>query len=135
VPPASTKAGGVAQGNPDVCKVPAPPGPPVPQAFPNAADLTQAQDVSKKVKFAGAAVVTVASKIPRSMGDEAGVTGGVVSGMNMGPCSFKAGVPKVKVEGNDVVTQMKPTAHNGTNANMPAGMVTSPSQVKVQVEG
>jgi len=129
--PATTKAGGLAMGTPDVCKVPAPPGPPVPTPFPNMADCTQAVGTSTKVKIVMAPVVTMGSKIPRSSGDEAGVGGGVVSGMNMGPCAPKAGVPKVKIEGNDIITQLKPTGHNGSNANMPAGMVTSPSQTKV----
>jgi hypothetical protein len=133
MPPASTKAGGQAMGNPNVCKVPAPPGPPIPTPLPNMIDLTQAQGVSKKVKFAGAAVITVASKVPRSMGDEAGVAGGVVSGVNMGPGTFKVGVPKVQVEGNAVVVPTKTTGHNGTNANMPAGMVAVPSQTKVLI--
>ena len=30
-----------------------------------------------------------------------------------------------------VITTLKPTAHNGSTANAPAGMVVTPSQVKV----
>jgi hypothetical protein len=41
----------------------------------------------------------------------------------------------VKVEGNDVVTLLKMTAHNGTNANAPAGQIVSPSQTVVFVGG
>jgi hypothetical protein len=133
--PASTKGGGMALGFPDVCKVPAPPAPPIPMPFPNMIDLTQAQGTSNKVKFAGAPVITDASEAPSSMGDEPGVAGGVVSGVNKGPGAFKLGAFNVKVEGNAVVTLLKLTAHNGSNANMPAGAVIVPSQTTVFIKG
>lgn len=133
--PASTKAGGMAFGFPDTCKVPAPPAPPIPTPFPNTAQLNQAQGTSLKVKILNQPVVTKASQVPMSSGDEAGVAGGMVSGMNMGPCTFKQGVTKVKIEGNDAINQLKPTGHNGTNANFPAGMVAAPSQTKVIIVG
>jgi hypothetical protein len=132
--PAATKGGGQAVANPDVCKVPAPPGPPVPTPFPNLGDLTQAQMVSVRVKIAGAPAITTGSKLLRTMGDEAGVGGGMVSGMNMGPASFKEGVSTVEVEGNPIVALLNMTAHNGSNANAPAGMIVSPSQGKVFVK-
>ena len=132
--PAATNGGGQAMGMPDVCKVPAPPLPPIPTPFPNIAMLPQAVGTSVMVKIASRPVVTVASKVPISMGDEAGVAGGVVSGVFIGPCSFKLGVPTVKIEGNDVVTQLKPTAHNGTSANA-MGTILSPSQMTVLING
>lgn len=135
--PASTKGGGNGFAFPDTCKVPAPPAPPVPTPFPNTAMLNQANGgtCSKKVKILNKAVVTKATQVPRTMGDEAGVAGGMVSGMNMGPASFKAGVTKVKVEGNDIINQMKTMAQNGSNANAPSGTVLAPSQTKVLVNG
>jgi hypothetical protein len=132
---AATKAGGQAVAFPDVCKVPAPPGPPIPTPFPNTAVIAQAQGVAKKVKLAGAAAVTVAAFVPRTMGDEAGVGGGMTSGTNMDRASFKVGVVKVLIEGNQLVVQLKTTGHNGTNANMPAGMVAAPGQTKVFANG
>jgi len=45
----------------------------------------------------------------------------------------RCGASKVVVEGNDIVTAGKPTAHNGSNANMPAGAQSTPSQAKVIV--
>ena len=119
---------------PDVCKVPAPPLPPIPTPFPNIAMLAQALGTSVTVKIAGRPAITVAAKVALSMGDEAGVAGGVVSGMNIGPCAFKLGVPTVKIEGNDAVTQLKPTGQNGTNANC-VGVIVSPSQVTVLING
>ena len=48
---------------------------------------------------------------------------------------FKKGVSKVKVEGNAVVNQLKPTAQNGSSANAPGGTVLSVTQSKVIVNG
>lgn len=135
--PASTKGGGTCFAMPDVCKVPAPPAPPIPTPFPNTGQVMQANPgtCAKKVKIVNNPVVHKTTQIPMSQGDEAGVAGGLVSGMNMGPIAYKAGVPKVKVEGNDIVNQLKMTGHNGTNANMPAGNQVAPSQTKVIVNG
>ena len=135
--PAATKGGGSGFAFPDTCKVPAPPAPPIPTPFPNMAMLNQANGgtCSKKVKILNQPVVTKATEIPRTSGDEAGVAGGVVSGMNMGPASFKQGVSAVKGEGDDIITLMKPMGHNGTNANAPAGVHVAPSQAKVLVKG
>ena len=130
--PASSKGGGQCLGVPDVCKTPSPVGP-IPIPYPNTGMLMQAQNTSTKVKFVGMEAVTLKSKIPRSMGDEAGVAGGVVSGMNMGEASFKKGSSKVKVEGQPVVHLTSVSSHNGTNANMPAGAQIVPSQIKVLV--
>jgi len=131
--PASTNGGGNCFAIPDVCKTPAPPGPPIPIPYPNTGMLNQAVSTSMKVKICGKQAVTTKSKIPKTMGDEAGVAGGLISGMNMGPASFKKGSTKVKVEGSPVISLTSMTAHNGTNANAPAGTVVAPSQAKVLV--
>lgn len=135
--PLATKAGGQAFAFPDVCKVPAPPAPPIPTPFPNFAMLQQADGgtCSTKVKVLNQPVITKASEVPRTMGDEAGTLKGVSSGTNMDKCTFKQGVSKVKIEGNDAVNMLKPTAHNGASANAPAGMIVAPSQTKVFVNG
>ena len=78
-------------------------------------------------------VVTLKSEISRSMGDEAGTNKGVVSGMNMDKVTFKKGSSKVKVEGQPCVHLTSMSAHNGMNANMPAGCQVAPSQIKVLV--
>ena len=95
--------------------------------------VNQAKKTSKKVKFSGKEVVTVSSEISRSMGDEAGVNKGVMSGMNMGKIGFKKGSGKVKIQGKKCVHHTSITGHNGSNANMPAGAQLSPSQTKVKV--
>jgi hypothetical protein len=135
--PLTTKGGGQVFAFPDVCKVPAPPAPFIPTPFPNIGMCTQADGgtCSTKVKVLNQPVITKASEIPRTMGDEAGTLKGLSSGTNMDKATFKQGVTKVKVEGNDVINMMKPTAQNGASANAPAGMVIAPSQTKVIVVG
>ena len=129
--PASTKASGQCFGLPDTCLTPAPPAPPVPIPYPNTGMVNQADKTSEKVKFAGKEVLTVDSEIPRSMGDEAGLNKGIMSGMNMSKVLFKKGSSKVKIEGKDCVHLTSMTGHNGSNANMPAGAQIAPSQTKV----
>jgi hypothetical protein len=135
--PLSTKGGGQVFAFPDVCKVPAPPAPPIPVPFPNIGMCTQANGgtCSTKVKVLNQPVITKASEIPRTMGDEAGTAKGVVSGTNMDKATFRLGVSKVKIEGNDAVNMLKPTAQNGASANAPMGMVIAPSQAKVIIVG
>ncbi len=135
--PASTKGGGQVFAFPDVCKVPAPPAPPIPTPFPNIGMCNQANGgtCSKKVKILNQPVITKASEITRTMGDEAGTLKGVSSGTNMDKATFKVGVSKVKVEGNDIVNLLKTTAQNGASANAPAGNVIAPSQTTVLVNG
>ena len=118
---------------PDTCLTPAPPAPPIPTPYPNTAQVNQAKGTATKVKFASKEVVTKNSKISRSMGDEAGVNGGLMSGMNMGPVSFKKCSSKVKAQGQEVGHLTSVTGHNGTNANAPAGTQMAPSQTKVMV--
>ncbi|MCW5201725.1 DUF4150 domain-containing protein [Desulfobulbus sp. US4] len=131
--PASTKGGGNCLAVPDVCLTPAPPAPPVPIPYPNSGMINQAKKTSKKVKFSGKEVVTVSSELSRSMGDEAGINKGVMSGMNMGKITFKKGSSKVKAQGKKCVHLTSVTGHNGSNANMPAGAQIAPSQTKVKV--
>ena len=133
--PISTNGGGNCMAMPDVCKVPAPPAPPIPTPFPNTGMLSQATNVSMKVKICGKQTITTKSKIPKSMGDEAGVAGGMISGMNMGLVAFQKGSAKVKVEGSPAVSLTSTTAHNGSNANAPMGTVVAPSQTKVLIAG
>ncbi|HEY4248308.1 MAG TPA: DUF4150 domain-containing protein [Lacunisphaera sp.] len=131
--PASTKGGGMCQGMPDVCKTPAPPAPPVPIPYPNIGQMTMAVKTALKVKIVGMPVVIEMSEIPMSQGDEAGVAGGVVSGKNMDKIVVKKGSMKVQVEGKGCAYLTCMTAHNGANANMPAGAQIAPSQAKVLV--
>ncbi|MEN8133819.1 MAG: PAAR-like domain-containing protein [Pseudomonadota bacterium] len=131
--PASTTAGGNCFAVPDTCLTPAPPAPPVPVPYPNTGMVNQAKKTAKKVKFAKKPVVTKKSELSRTMGDEAGVNKGVMSGMNMGKLTFKMGTTKVKIEGQDCIRHTSMAGHNGMSANMPAGTQVAPSQTKVIV--
>lgn len=120
---------------PDVCKVPAPPAPPIPTPFPNQAQLADAQAATcgLKVKIENKSVVLEMTQIPQTSGDEAGTAGGVVSGMNRGPAQIKMGSKTVVVEGKGLAMLTSMVAQNGTNANMPAGTQIAPSQGKVLI--
>ena len=132
--PASTNGGGTTFVIPDICLVPAPPGPPVPTPFPNTSDLSTADGVVDKVLFDSKEVVVESSTLPQSQGDEGGIQMGQQSGTIMDQVSFKAYSSKVLVDGKKVVHSLVPTAHNGTSANAPSGgMQVAPSQVKVLV--
>ncbi len=128
--PASTKGGGQCFAMPDVCLTPAPPAPPIPIPYPNTGMVNTAKKTSK-VKFVGKEVVTKKSEMSSSMGDEAGVNKGVMSGMNMSKVVYKKCSSKVKIEGQECAHLTSITGHNGSNANMPAGVQVAPSQTKV----
>ena len=131
--PASTNGGGNCMAFPDVCKTPAPPAGPLPIPYPNTAMLNQATKTSKKVLIVKKGAVTTKSEIPKTMGDEPGTAGGMVSGRNMDKLTFKQGSSKVSVEGAPLVYVTATTGHNGANANAPAGAQVAPSQTKVLV--
>ena len=135
--PATTKGGGQCMGFPDVCKVPAPPAPPLPIPFPNIAMCANASGstVTKVVKICNQPVLHKGSEIPTSSGDEPGTLGGVISGVNMKTAKYRNASSKVLVEGQYVVTHLKTTPQNGNNANVPAGSQVAPSQTKVFING
>ncbi len=130
--PGATKGGGKCFALLDVCYTPSPAGP-VPVPYPNTGMLNQTAKTAKKVYFVNKTVVTLASEIPRSMGDEGGTNGGTVSGTNMDKVQFKKGSSKVIVEGQACVHLTSITGHNGANANVPVGQVDDSSQTKVLV--
>jgi len=130
--PAATKAGGQCFAFPDVCKVPAPPAPPIPTPFPNIAMPNQATGFSTKVKIDGQPAIMKGTTIPMSSGDEAGALLGVTSSKIKGDLEYKEGSSKVKVEGKELSQLTSMTAQNGGgNANIPPGHHVAPSQTKV----
>lgn len=134
--PAATKGGGMCFAFPDVLNTPAPPLPnPVPIPYPNIGQLPAATMTTLKVKIMNMPAVHKNSQVPVTSGGEAGVQKGVISPMQLAEVVFRMGSVKVKVEGQPLVTLLKPTGQNGTNANAPVGMVVAPSQAKVIVLG
>ena len=130
--PASSTAGGVCFAFPDVCKVPIL-GVPVPITFPNIGMVSNASDTVDKVVIEQKKTVVESSKIPRSMGDEVGIQLGVISGTQMDEISYASYSSKVYAAGKKICHLTSMTKHNGSNANMPAGMQIAPSQTKVLV--
>ena len=131
--PATTTAGGMYFAMPDVCLTPAPPAPPVPVPYPNIAQVAATVGFVPTVMVENRPIVAEGSKVPMSSGDEAGVNGGVMSGVNMNQVAPKLFSSKVLAKGKKVAFLTSITGHNGTNANAPAGAQIVPSQAKVLV--
>lgn len=132
--PVATKAAGTCFAFPDVCQVPGPTGP-LPTPFPNTAQCRDAEGTVDSVVVENKDVIVESSTIPMSSGDEPGTAGGVVSGVFRGPASFTTASSKIYAKGKRVVIHLAVSAHNGTNANMPAGTHVSPSQSRVLAGG
>jgi len=128
---ALTKAGGSAQAFPDACNTPTPGGA-VPIPYPNLAQLNTADNVCDKVLIQSKETIVECSKVPNSSGDEAGSSGGVVSGEHRGEVQFKQYSSKVIADGKKMVFLSAVSAHNGSNANS-VGQVVAPSQSKVLI--
>lgn len=88
--PVTTTAGGDGFAFPNVCKVPAPPGPPVTSPFPSISMMAQANTGTcpKKVMVENKVPCTKATKIDKTSGDEPGVLKGTQSNENMGQAKF-----------------------------------------------
>lgn len=130
---ASTKGGGMCFAFPDTCNTPSPSGV-TPITYPNTAQCSMATGASETVKIGNMATIHKSSSIPSSNGDEAGVSGGVVSGVNMNQCGYEMGVSTVQIEGNDAINHLKTTGQNGSSANA-VGAQVSPSQTVVDING
>ncbi|MCB9596243.1 MAG: DUF4150 domain-containing protein [Sandaracinaceae bacterium] len=133
---ASTSAGGLTQGFPNVCLTPAPPAPnPVPVPYPSLGQCAGAlaPTCSVRVKIQSKTVLTIKTKVMRTQGDEAGVGGGVASGTFGGPCGRTQSSVKVAVEGSPIVRCLDMVGSNGVSPNVPVGVQVAPSQTLVIV--
>lgn len=99
---------------PDVCKTPAAPSP-VPIPYPNIGRSSDAIQGPNTVKTDGQMPMVKGAKYMRSMGDEPGTLGGVLSGVNMGECEFLLYSFDVKFEGKNVCRMGDPLWHNKKN--------------------
>ena len=132
----STNMSGTTMAFPDVCLTPAPPAPnPIPIPYPNIGQCATAQagTFAMKVKVLNKNVLTVKTKLPKTNGDEAGVNGGVASGMFGGPCARAQSSMKVQIEGSPAVRLLDLIQSNGASPNAPVGNQVVPSQTKVIV--
>ncbi len=135
--PASTTMAGMCMGTPDVCKVPAPPAPPVPTPFPNMAQcpMTNTGTASTKVKIMNMPAIIMNTMINLSSGDEAGVLGGMISNVFIGPAKYFKGSVKVMFDGKPAMHLTSMAGQNGSNPNVPAGQQIVPSQAVVLIMG
>jgi uncharacterized Zn-binding protein involved in type VI secretion len=92
---------GVATAFPDVCNTPSPTGP-VPIPYPNVAMSADTAQGSQDVKMDGNPIMLQGSNFKMSTGDEAGVSGGVVSGQIKAKAEFINFSFDVVVEGKPV---------------------------------
>lgn len=112
--PVTKKSDGKIVSFPDVCKTPTPTGP-VPIPYPNIAQSSDLEKGSKSVKINGSSVCLSSSNISKSIGDEAGSIGGVVSGKTGGkafPLNYSF---DVKIEGKSVVRNTDIFTSNNKN--------------------
>jgi hypothetical protein len=80
------------------------------------------------VKIMNMKAMKSSSEVSRSNGDEVGTLKGMISMTNMDKAKPVMGSPVVIIEGSGAMTWLKPTRHNGTNANSPPGAQVAPSQ-------
>ena len=124
---ANCQAGGMALGFPDVCKTPVGPVP-VPIPYPNIAMSPMGVPPVPTVLFGGAPAQNLATEVPLTQGDEAGVEGGLVSQMIMGPGTCLDRANTILVGGAPATRLTSSTLQNGTNA---PGVCLVPAQLTV----
>jgi hypothetical protein len=100
---------------PDVCKTPAPPAGPIPIPYPNIAQSSDADAVTKQVTVDGKGVCVKDSSFKTSTGDEAGSVGGIASSKTKGKAEFVNVSFDVKFEGKGVARSFDLMLHNDKN--------------------
>lgn len=112
---------------PDVCLTPAPPGPPVPVPYPNIALNTDLTGGTTTVFADGGNMIAIqGSQFARSSGDEAGVAGGVTSGVNMSHTDWMTWSMDVMMDGANVCRLTDKQFHNQHNTINMGGQMEAP---------
>src|SRR5512135_651568 len=124
---ANTQMMGQDMGFPDVCNTPTPAGP-VPIPYPNIAMGPTAIPNVPTVMFMGTPAHNLATTIPMTNGDNAGVALGVASGLVMGPARHTTGAFTVLIKGMPATRLTSMSMQNNTNC---PGCRIVPSQTKV----
>lgn len=128
---ANTQMMGMDTGFPDVCLTPAPPAPaPVPIPYPNVAMGPMGVPAVYNIMYMCAPAHNMATTVPLSNGDNAGVATGVASGMVMGPARHLTAAFTCLVGGMPTTRMTSVAIQNSTNC---PGARIVPSQVKVLV--
>jgi len=116
-------------GFPDVCLTPAPPAPaPVPIPYPNIGLGPTAVGFCPKVLFMCMPAHNMATTIPMTNGDNAGLATGVASATVMGPDRHLTAAFTVLLMGMPATRMTSTALQNNTNC---PGMRIAPSQTKV----
>ncbi|MGO8902367.1 MAG: DUF4150 domain-containing protein [Isosphaeraceae bacterium] len=101
---------------PDVCKTPAPPGPPVPIPYPNVSMSSDLIQGTTTVTADGGNMIAVkGSQFMKSTGDEAGVAGGVKSSTFIKESTWILYSFDVKMDGNNACRLTDKKFHNHEN--------------------
>ncbi len=101
---------------PDVCKTPSPPSGTVPIPYPNIAMSSDLDKGTKKVKVDGGNPAAIqGSEFSSSKGDEAGVAGGIVSGVNEDKATWILFSFNVFMEGKNACRLMDIMSQNKDN--------------------
>lgn len=125
---ANTQMMGMDMGFPDVCLTPAPPAPPIPLPYPNMAMGPMGVPACVKVFFFCAPAHNMATTIPLTNGDNAGLATGVASGTVMGPARHLTAAFTVLIMGMPATRLTSVSLQNNTNC---PGARIVPSQAKV----
>lgn len=119
---------------PDVCKVPAPPAPPVPAPFVNIGQSADTSDGPRTVKVDGNPIMIKGSSFSKTTGDEPGSLGGMASNTTGGkaePINYSF---DVKAEGRNVMRLGDAMVGNkGSAPNTPPMPEVQPPSVAVTV--
>jgi Domain of unknown function (DUF4150) len=101
---------------PDVCLTPAPPAPPVPIPYPNIALSSDLVNGTTTVTADGGNMIAIqGSQFSKSSGDEPGVNGGVISGVNMKETNWMTYSMDVFLEGKNACRLSDKQFHNHYN--------------------
>jgi hypothetical protein len=107
-------SGGMSPVFPDVCLTPTSAGP-VPIPYPNVAQSSDTSEGPLSVSCDGEMPMTKGAKYSKSSGDEAGSTGGVMSGTSRDAAEFMLYSFDVKFEGRGACRLGDPLFHNNKN--------------------
>jgi hypothetical protein len=121
---ANCQRGGIDQAVGDVCKTP----PPV--TFVNIGSGAMSVPTAPTVLFAGMPAHNLTTITPKTQGDEAGVLGGVISNVFMGPSRHLTGCTTVLLQGAPATRMTSTTLQNLNNA---PGVRIVPSQTIVSL--
>lgn len=126
---ANTQMMGMSMAFPDVCLTPTPAGP-IPIPYPNIAMTPMAIPSQVKCMFMCMPAHNMATTVPMTNGDNAGLATGVASGMVMGPSRQLTAAFTVLIGAMPATRLTSVSLQNSTNA---PGMQAVPSQPKVLI--